>query len=49
MSLEALSSQIEAEAKAEAKAIIKAAKDQAKGIRSEAEACLLYTSPSPRD
>ena len=38
MSLEALSSQIEAEAKAEAKAIIKAAKDQAKGIRSEAEA-----------
>ena len=37
MSLEALSSQIEAEAKAEAKAIIKAAEQQAKAIRSEAE------------
>ena len=37
MSLEALSSQIEAEAKAEAKAIIKAAEHQAKAIRSEAE------------
>ena len=37
MSLEALSSKIEAEAKAEAKAIIKAAEHQAKAIRSEAE------------
>ena len=38
MSLESLSSQIEAEAKAEAKEIIKAAEDQAKIIRAEAEA-----------
>ena len=38
MSLESLSSQIEAEAKAEAEEIIKAAEDQAKIIRAEAEA-----------
>jgi len=38
MSLELLSSQIEAEAKAEASEIIKAAEEQAKLIRAEAEA-----------